>query len=220
METDVQNEPAETRDQEAPSACQASCRGCAACRVTHWEDTRAGGLENVILLAHGLRRLRDLLNAFDLEGAERREHGAHWRRGETLQEMRALSRERVAGEVAHAAFRQALPGIRAKLESLGLVPCEDRQYQSGMYLIGESRGSVKVGISAKPRTRLTSLRHETGRKNLRFLALFPSLARHLEQASLNRFEDQRLGGEWLRRTPEVQAFIDACALVAPPPETA
>ena len=38
--------------------------------------------------------------------------------------------------------------------------------------------------------------------------------------ALVRAELLKLGGEWLRRTPEVQAFVNACALVAPGPELA
>jgi hypothetical protein len=102
------------------------------------------------------------------------------------------------------------------LRSAGYVQASDRRYESALY-VAVSKGAAKVGISRRPLTRVKSLGPSSGRK-VQLVALFPALALHLERAILERFSAQRADGEWLRRDDEVNRFVEACALVSPPPE--
>lgn len=106
--------------------------------------------------------------------------------------------------------------LDAAIRALGYADDLERDYGNAMS-VAESVGGgpVKIGISAKPFERITSLESGSGR-NLRLTALFPPLAHQLEHLILERYKAHAVRGEWLQRSDEVVQLVEACALLAPP----
>jgi hypothetical protein len=77
-------------------------------------------------------------------------------------------------------------------------------FRGYIYFIAEGHtGAIKIGVTNAPAQRLSTMQVGNSRK-LRVLGL---ILNGDEQAWHRRFRDQRMSGEWFKRTPEMTAAI-------------
>ncbi len=123
----------------------------------------------------------------------------------------ASGTEETAGQLARAGGLK----IGNLLTEIGFSRTERRGYGHSFYVAtSEAGGPIKVGISSDVQKRRKDLERASGRR-LHLAAVFPPTSYELEQATLARFGKHRTCGEWLRRSPEVEAFVEACRVVSP-----
>ena len=111
--------------------------------------------------------------------------------------------ERVRVEIPAELVRPAKAA--AALEGLSLRAWAERELRgSWVYFLRRSDEAIKIGYSAQPKVRVTTLRGKHG--DLEVLALMRG-GRDEERALHSRFAMSRLEGEWFTATPELLAFV-------------
>lgn len=81
--------------------------------------------------------------------------------------------------------------------------------RKSVYLIGDSRGSVKIGLARDPAKRLSALQGAHA-SQLDLIAVITG-GRNRERELHERFADARLRGEWFADTPEIRAAFGKVA---------